>query len=582
MREFKGVGVSPGIAIAKVFVLHSGGSFNLPKREITPDQIPGEITRFEDALARTRTEILEIRRKLSDQIGRESSDIFTAHLLILEDRTLIEDVIEVIRNEQGVAEYAFATVMQRYFQAFSQINDEYLKERISDIRDVGRRLLGNLCGEEKRRLEELPEKVIIISHDLSPSDTATLDKSKVLAFVTEIGGPTSHTAILGRSFEIPAVVGTGKIISEINNGMTVIVDGTHGVVVVDPDQATIDKFTSEGDRFVQISGELEKLRDLPTETLDGKRVMLGANIEFHHEVASVISHGAEGVGLYRTEYLYMNRIALPTEEEQYEAYRKVAETMNPRAVIIRTLDLGGDKFASTLEIPHEMNPYLGWRAIRFCLTRKDIFKTQMRAILRASAHGNVKIMYPMISNIYEIREARELLNLSMAELEREGKPFNRQIDVGAMIEIPSAALTSDVLAQEVSFFSLGTNDLIQYVLAIDRTNEKIAYLYEPTHPAILRLVEMTINNGHRGKIWVGSCGEMSANPKIAILLLGLGIDEISASPIVLPKIKKAIRSIKYSDAREIAQKALSLPTGKEIDQFLNEKLKDICKDLVDE
>jgi len=362
----------------------------------------------------------------------------------------------------------------------------------------------------------------------------------------------------------------------------VIVDGTHGVVVVDPDQATIDKFTSEGDRFVQISGELEKLRDLPTETLDGKRVVLGANIEFHHEVASVISHGAEGVGLYRTEYLYMNRIALPTEEEQYEAYRKVAETMNPRAVIIRTLDLGGDKFASTLEIPHEMNPYLGWRAIRFCLTRKDIFKTQMRAILRASAHGNVKIMYPMISNIYEIREARELLNLSMAELEREGKPFNRQIDVGAMIEIPSAALTSDVLAQEVSFFSLGTNDLIQYVLAIDRTNEKIAYLYEPTHPAILRLVEMTINNGHRGKIWVGSCGEMSANPKIAILLLGLGIDEISASPIVLPKIKKAIRSIKYSDAREIAQKALSLPTGKEIDQFLNEKLKDICKDLVDE
>lgn len=582
MKEFKGVGVSPGIAIAKVFVLHSGESFNLPKREITPDRIPNEIARFEEALTRTRTEILGIRRKLSDQIGRESSDIFTAHLLILEDRTLIEDVIEVIKNERGVAEYAFAAVIQRYFQAFSQINDEYLKERISDIRDVGRRLLGNLCGEEKRRLEEFPGKVIIISHDLSPSDTATLDKSKVLAFVTEIGGPTSHTAILGRSLEIPAVVGTEKIISEIDNGMTVIVDGTHGIVVADPDQATIDKFTSEGNRFVQISGELDKLKDLPTETLDGKRITLGANIEFHHEVASVISHGAEGVGLYRTEYLYMNRTALPTEEEQYEAYRKVAETMNPRAVIIRTLDLGGDKFASTLEIPHEMNPYLGWRAIRFCLTRKDIFKAQLRAILRASAHGNVKIMYPMISSVYEIRESREILDLSMAELEREGKPFNRQIEVGAMIEIPSAALASDVLAQEVNFFSLGTNDLIQYVLAIDRMNEKIAYLYEPTHPAILRLIEMTINNGHRSKIWVGSCGEMSADPKIAILLLGLGIDEISASPVVLPKIKKAIRSVKYSDAREIAQKALSLPTGREIDQFLNEKLKDILKDLAEE
>ena len=582
MKEYQGIGVSPGIAIGKVFVLHSGDSFNLPKRCVGPEQISNEIARFEDALTRTRTEILAIRRKLSDQIGRESSDIFTAHLLILEDRTLIEDVIEVIKNEKVGAEYAFVTEIQRYFQAFSQINDEYLKERISDIRDVGKRLLGTLCGEEKKRLEEFQGKVIIASHDLSPSDTASLDRSKVLAFVTEIGGPTSHTAILGRSLEIPAIVGLEKIVGELQDADTIIVDGTHGIVVINPDQATIEKFNSQGNRFNQLTGELEKLRDLPAETLDGKRITLAANIEFHHEMASVLSHGADGVGLYRTEYFYMNRTTLPTEQEQYDAYRKVAEAMAPHAVVIRTLDLGGDKFASTLEIPHEMNPYLGWRAIRFCLTRKDIFKTQLRAILRASAHGDLKIMYPMVASVFEVRAAREILNEAMAELEKEGLPFKKDIHVGVMIEIPSAALASDVLAKEVNFFSLGTNDLIQYVLAIDRMNEKIAYLYEPTHPAIIRLIDLTIRNGHGHGIWVGSCGEMSSDPALAILLVGLGIDEISASPVALPKIKKAIRSIRYCDAVEIAQRALSFSTGKESYAFLKTKLKEVCAELADE
>lgn len=582
MKEYRGIGVSPGIAIGKVFVLHSGESFNLPKRSVGAEQLSNEIARFEDALTRTRTEILSIRRKLSDQIGRESSDIFTAHLLILEDRTLIEDVIEVIKNEKVGAEYAFATVIQRYFQAFSQINDEYLKERISDIRDVGKRLLGNLCGEEKKRLEEFQGKVVIASHDLSPSDTASLDRNKVLAFVTEIGGPTSHTAILGRSLEIPAIVGLDKIVNDLQDEDILIVDGTHGVVVINPDQATIDKFSSQENRFNQLTGELDKLRELPAKTLDGKKISLAANIEFHHETPSVLSHGGEGVGLYRTEYFYMNRSTLPTEQEQYEAYRKVAEAMLPHAVVIRTLDLGGDKFASTLDIPHEMNPYLGWRAIRFCLTRKDIFKTQLRAILRASAHGDLKIMYPMVASVYEVRAAREILNEAMAELEKEGIPFKKDIHVGAMIEIPSAALASDVLAKEVNFFSLGTNDLIQYVLAIDRMNEKIAYLYEPTHPAIVRLIDLTIRNGHGHGIWVGSCGEMSSDPAIAILLVGLGIDEISASPVTLPKIKKAIRSIRYSDAKEIAQRALALHTGEEIYAFLKEKLKDVCQELADE
>ncbi len=582
MNELKGIGVSPGIAIGKVFLLHTGDSFNLPKRVIVPDQISNEIAHFEDALTQTRTEILGIRRKLSSQIGRESSDIFTAHLLILEDRTLIEDVIEVIKNENVGAEYAFATVIQRYFHAFSQINDEYLKERIADIRDVGRRLLGNLCGQEKKQLEKLEEGAIIVSHDLSPSDTASIDRSKVLAFVTEIGGPTSHTAILGRSLEIPAIVGLENVIGQVQSGDTIIVDGTHGTVIINPDQETIDRFYSQENRFLELNTELDKLKELPAETLDGHRINLAANIEFHSEISSVISHGAEGVGLYRTEYLYMNRSNLPSEQEQYEDYKKVVEGISPHNVIIRTLDLGGDKFASTLEIPHEMNPYLGWRAIRFCLTRKDIFKTQLRAILRASTHGKLKIMYPMISNIYELRAAREVLEEAKKELQQENIPFDSEVEVGAMIEIPSAALASDVLAEEVDFFSIGTNDLIQYVLAIDRMNEKIAYLYEPTHPAIVRLIDLIIQNGHRHHIWVGSCGEMAADPAIAILLLGLGIDEISASPVVLPKIKKAIRSVKFQDAQEIARKVLTFQTGKQIQEYLGNQLKNICKELTEE
>ncbi len=582
MKQYKGIGVSPGIAIGKVFVLHSRESFNPPKHPIAATQVANEIARFEEALTQTRAEILSVRSKLSDKIGRESSDIFTAHLLILEDRTLIEDVIGVIKEEKVSADYAFALVIQRYFQAFSQISDDYLKERVADIRDVGKRLLGNLCGEEKKRLEEFEGKVILLSRDLSPSDTASLDREKVIAFATEIGGPTSHTAILGRSLEIPAVVGLESIVNELNDGDQVIVDGTSGVVTVNPDDETLEKLHFRESKFQHLSTELDKLRDLPAETLDGHKIVLAANIEFHHEISSVFQHGGTGVGLYRTEYFYMNRAALPTEDEQYEAYKKVAEKIKPNPVVIRTLDLGGDKFASTLDIPHEMNPYLGWRAIRFCLARTDIFKTQLRAILRASAHGNLKIMYPMIASIYEIRAARAILNEAMNELTKEGITYDKKIHVGAMIEIPSAALASDVLAKEVDFFSIGTNDLIQYTLAIDRMNEKIVYLYEPTHPAIIRLIDLTVRNGHGHNISVGSCGEMSSDPAIALLLVGLGVDEISASPVTLPKIKKAIRSIKYSDAKSIAQRALALKTGEDIYVFLKKKLKDVCQELVDD
>lgn len=582
MNQTKGIGVSPGFAIGRVRILHSGDVFQVARQMVPPDMVVHEIARFEDALTRTRAEILGIRKKVSSQIGNESSDIFNAHLLILEDRTLIEDVIGMVKAERVQAEYAFSKVIQRYFQVFSQINDPYLKERVADIRDVGRRLLVNLCGHEKHHLDRLDEPVVLISHDLSPSDTASLDRSKVLAFVTESGGPTSHTAILGRSLEIPAIVGATGVLHQVRNGDLVIVDGSHGVVIVAPDDKTVANVTRQQERFVKFRTELDKLRDLPAETLDGRKVALAANIEFHYEMDSVISHGAEGIGLYRTEYFYMNRSDLPGEEEQFQAYRQVAEKMKPHGVVIRTLDLGGDKFVSSMDVPHEMNPYLGWRAIRFCLERTDIFKIQLRAILRASAFGNLMIMYPLISTVSELRRANELLEEARQELKKEKIAFSSSLQVGAMIEIPSAALTSDILAKEVDFFSIGTNDLIQYSLAVDRVNEKIAYLYQPTHPAIIKLIDMVIRNGHAAKKWVGSCGEMAGDPGIALLLVGLGIDELSASPVSLPKIKKAIRSIRFEDAKKIAKKALQFSTYEEVRKYLDEQVKIYCKELVEE
>ncbi|MFZ5802165.1 MAG: phosphoenolpyruvate--protein phosphotransferase [Candidatus Omnitrophota bacterium] len=582
MRRVKGIPVSPGFTIGKALVYHSEDLFSVPFRAVEPDELSNEIARFEDAITRTRAEIIGIRKKLAIQMGREHSEIFNAHLLILEDRTLIEDVIAEVKKRRVTADYAFSLVVRRYVEAFSKVDDEYLKERVSDIKDVSKRILQNLVGGDREKLDRLDEDIVLIAHDLSPSDTASMDKQRVLGFVTEIGGPTSHTAILGRSFEIPAVVGLEGITRMVRTGDLVIVDGTHGVVIVDPDEKVIEEYTQQERRFTELISELDKLRNLPAETKDGRKITLAANIEFHDEIPSVISHGAEGIGLYRTEYFYMNRSDLPAEEEQYQAYRQVAEKMAPNPVIIRTLDLGGDKFLSSLEIPHEMNPYLGWRAIRFCLARTDIFKAQLRAILRASAHGNIKIMYPMISNVEELRKANGIVDECRAELTKEGVSFDPFLEVGAMIEIPSAALTSDILAQEVQFFSIGTNDLIQYALAVDRGNEKIAYLYDPVHPAILKLIKMVVDNGHQAGRWVGCCGEMSAHPVTALLLLGLGIDEISTSPIILPRVKQTIRAFSYEESKSVALEAMKFHTGQEVEAFVTSKIREISDQLLED
>jgi phosphoenolpyruvate-protein phosphotransferase (PTS system enzyme I) len=576
MKTMKGIAASPGIVIGKVYLLDSE-DMAIPQKPIKEVLIPKEISRFQDALTETRAEIQKIRDKISQEISKEHGDIFNAHLMVLEDRAIIEEVLDRIKKERLNAEYVFSQVLKKYVLSFLKIDDEYLRERVSDINDVGRRVLRHLIGDQRATLSELKEKVIVVAYDLAPSDTAVMHRKNVIGFATDIGGRTSHTAIMAKSLEIPAVVGLENATRTVNMGDTIIVDGIQGVVVINPTPAEIQKYQKEHLRYLEFNRGLKRFKDLPCVTTDGHSLELAANIEMPEEAASVLSHGADGIGLYRTEFLYMNRPDLPSEEEQYHAYKKVVTTMAPKPVVIRTFDLGGDKFLSHLEMPHEMNPFLGWRAIRFCLASPDIFRVQLRAILRASAHGKLRMMYPMISGVGELRQANKMLEEVRQELRSKKIAFDEKMPVGAMIEIPSAALTCDILGAEVDFFSIGTNDLIQYALAVDRINERIAYLYEPAHPAVLRLLKTIIDSGHSQKIWVGICGEMSGDPIFTPVLLGLGMDELSTSPVMVPEIKKIVRSISFKEAQEIAKYVLTLSTGTEVVNFLKLKYQQIVK-----
>jgi len=574
--QLKGIPAAPGIAIGSAYIFGKQ-EIRINKRPIKESEIPLEIVRFEEALIKTRRQIMDIQKKISKEMGQEGSEIFDAHLLVLEDRMLIDEVISHLKKEKQGVEYIFNEALSKYAKVFSKIEDEYLRERVADISDVGRRVIHNLMGKQQKSLSDLDEPVIVVSHDLSPSDTAAMQKKHVMGIVTDIGGRTSHTAILAKSLEIPAVVGLEQATLTIRNDDKLIVDGRQGIVIVNPNKEQISKYSRAKEEIFKLTSTVQEFRDLAPVTTDGHRVVLAANIELPEEVDSVIAHGAEGVGLYRTEFFYMNRKDLPSEDEHYRRYRAVAEKVKPNAVIIRTLDLGGDKFLSSLNVPRDMTPFLGWRAIRFCLAQPQIFKVQLRAILRASAHGNLKLMYPMISGIEELMQANKLLEECKLELKKQKTPFDNDIEVGAMIEVPSAALTCDILAQEVSFFSIGTNDLIQYSLAVDRSNEKVAYLYEPTHPAVLRLIKSIIDAGHKADIWVGMCGEMAGEPSLVILLLGLGLDEFSVSTMAIPDLKKIIRSISYKESREVAEKAMTLVSAKEVEEFTQTKFKEIIK-----
>ena len=580
MITLKGIPAAPGVAMGRALLFDSE-ELSVPRRPITEDQIPYEVLRLEEALIKTRHQIIGIQKQLSGELGQEHAEILNAHLLVLEDQSLREEIINGLKMQLLNVEAIFNDVLRRHLKAFSRTEDEYLRERTADIEDVRKRVLRNLLGKHPATLAQLEEPVVVVARDLSPSETAQMHKRHVLAFVTDIGGRTSHTAIMAKSLEISAVVGSEVATKRIQKGDFVIVDGLRGDVIVDPDQPTIERYKLEQRREQEVNRQLLQLKDLPAETLDHHRIVLSANIELPDEIPSVIAHGANGIGLFRTEFLYLNRSDFPTEEEQYEAYSAVARQLAPHPVIIRTMDLGGDKFLSPLQLPAEMNPFMGWRAIRFSLARPDIFRIQLRAFLRASVHGNLKLMYPMISGVEELRRSNEILHGVKQELMREGVSFSDQIEVGAMIEVPSAAITCDLLAKEVNFFSIGTNDLIQYSLAVDRVNEKIAYLYEPTHPAILRFVKQIIDVGHEAKIWVGMCGEMAGEPALSLLLLGMGLDEFSTSPVQLPIVKQVIRSVEYSFAQSVVDQALRLRTGKEVEAFLWASLKQVAPALVE-
>ena len=567
----EGIAASPGIAIGRAYVLEKE-KFSILEYQIKKEEVEKEIERFKEAVRQSKKELEKIKERVRKKIGEKEAYIFQAHLYMLEDPFLIDETIKRIRRERLNAEAALRETFRTIPKKFASDQVNYIQERLRDVRDVGGRVLRNLLKKPGLTLSHLNEEIILVAHDLAPSDTASLRKDKVLGFATNIGGRTSHSAIMARSLEIPAVVGLRDITRRVKPGSLIILDGNKGRVIVNPTSKQIERYRRQQREFFFYKRKLEDLRFLPPQTLDGREVELAANIAGPEEVDIALGNGAEGIGLYRTEYLYMNRQDLPSEEEQLAAYKTIAEKVSPNSVVIRTIDLGGDKFQSHFPVPTQINPFMGWRAIRLCLEKVDIFKTQLRAILRASHFGKVKLMYPMISGMEEVRKANEILSEVKGELRKERIPFDEDIEVGVMIEVPSAAIIADILAKEVDFFSLGTNDLIQYSLAVDRINEKVAYLYQPLHPTILRFIDNIVKCAHRENIWVGACGEMASDPLYMLILLGLGVDEFSVAPTSLLEIKKVIRGARWDKTQEVASELLKLNTSSEAKRFAQRKL----------
>lgn len=577
----RGIGVSPGVVFGPVFVLRDE-AVQIAEQAIKPEDVETEVCRFEKSLIETRRQIRKIQKDLEKRAAVADASVLDAHLMVLDDRVFIEDVLKEISEKHKNAEIVIKIVAERYAGVLASMEDDYLRERVVDVRDVARRLIQNLNGgTADSGLDDLPQRHIIVSTDLAPSQTATMRKDMVTGFVTDLGSPTSHTAVMARALEIPAIVGLHNITEQLATGDEVLIDGNKGILVVHPVPETLEKYGRVAEVRKNIERDLSSLKNEPAETKDGRRIVLSANAQAIDDIPSILEHGAEGIGLFRSEYLYISKGKAVEEKEQADVYKKIAETLHPAPVIIRTLDIGGDKFLPDDETVREANPFLGCRSIRLCLMYPEYFKLQLRAILAASAVGNVKIMYPMISNANEVARANELLEEAKDELWEAGIPFNREIEVGAMIEIPAAALTADIIAQHVKFFSIGTNDLIQYTLAVDRVNERVAYLYEPTHIAVLKLIKETIDIGHRRGLWVGVCGEMAGDPLMVPLLIGLGVDELSVAPAGVPVIKDAVRSIEYTRARELADTALNCRTAAEVLGYCRKLIGETAPELLE-
>jgi phosphotransferase system enzyme I (PtsI) len=572
---FKGIGVSPGIAMGPVFLLPEPEEYHPPEWPVRDEELEEEFSRFLRALSEAKQQIRDLRDRISVQVGGDHAAILDVQLMIVSDEQIIEDIRNALFAKKKNVEAIFHQTLSHYLHILYGSGNQYLAERHADIKDVMTRVLNNLRGKKPADICEISAPSVVIARDIPPSETARMEREKVLGFAIDAGGQSSHTAIMAKALGIPAVVGLHQITAAVRERDLVLVDGQQGTVTVHPAVETLERSRTELRRRKVYADGLAGLRSLPATTKDGRRITLSANIEFPAEVQMVVESGAEGVGLYRTEFIYMNRSDLPSEEEQFEAYKAVVEGLSPHPTIIRTMDLGGDKFISHLDIPFEFNPFLGWRAIRFCLERRDIFEVQLRAILRAGAHGPLKLMYPLISCVSEVVQANAIVEEVKQQLRKEGLPHAEAFEIGAMIEVPSAAMTADIIAKKVDFFSIGTNDLIQYTMAVERVNDKIAHLYQPCHPAVLRFLKRVVEEGHRNNIWVGICGEMAADPAMVLLLLGMGIDEISVSPAVVPRIKNLIRNVSYEDATKIVDEIMQHTSPQTIEARAREVVKSV-------
>lgn len=561
MNNIRGIAAAAGIAIAKAFRLEHA-ELAVDKRSVS--DAAAEIAKFEEALEKSRADLEALKEKTRQQLGDEKAEIFESHLLVLSDPELLDPVKEKIRSEQVNAEFALNEVAATFITMFENMKSAYLRERAADMRDVTKRLLAHMLNAKFINLAEIADEVILIAEDLTPSDTAQLNRNFVLGFATNIGGRTSHSAIMARSLEIPAVVGTKIITEQVKDGDLIIIDGLEGQVIVNPAPELVAHYRAKQAQYEEQKAEWAKLRNEPTVTRDGQHVELAANIGTPADVAGVLANGGEAVGLYRTEFLYMGRDKLPSEKEQFNAYKTVLEKMKGKPVVVRTLDIGGDKELPYLELPKEMNPFLGFRAVRLCLEQQDIFRTQLRALLRASVYGNLRIMFPMIATLDEFRQAKAILLEEKNRLESEGVEVSEQIELGIMVEIPSTAVLADQFAKEVDFFSIGTNDLIQYTMAADRMNERVSYLYQPYNPSILRLIKMVIDAAHKQGRWVGMCGEMAGDATAIPLLIGLGLDEFSMSATSILPARSQIAKLDRADMQQLAAKALEQGTAKEV------------------